>query len=141
MEKMEELHRELMLSQKNDELTLEAKDLLAELVDEIMNEWYNDTGKYSIMGKEELVKGGKESVFKYWKNFNCEKQNNPRPYFKEVFLRGVAKHYYKSTKEYKEKRFLDSLMSMGRKILLFDLPYEIELDGPTIRKFTFVDKD
>ena len=53
---------------------------------------------------------------------------------------GIVKYYIRNTIEYKEKRFLDSLNSMGRKILRFNLPYEIELDGSIIRKFSFVDK-
>ena len=53
MKKMEELHHELMLSQKNDELTPEAKDLLAKLVDEIMEKWYNDTSS-SVKVHEEI---------------------------------------------------------------------------------------
>lgn len=91
------------------------------------------------LGKQELLKGGMEDILKYWKNFNTEKFKNPGPYFKELFRIGIIKYYIRNTIEYKEKRFLDSLNSMGRKILRFNLPYEIELDGSIIRKFSFVD--
>lgn len=141
MENMEELHRELMISQKNDELTPSAKNMLANYTNEVFEEWYDKSGKYSKLGKDKLFEGGMEYVFKHWRLFNGEKFENPGPYFKEVFKRGIASYYYKSTKEYREKRFLDSLNSMGRKILKFNLPYEIELDGPTIRKFSFEDKN
>lgn len=139
--KMEELYHELMISQKSDELTPEAKDLLANYAKEVMEEWYNHSGKYSPLGKSELMKAGEESVFKYWKNFDGEKSKDPCLYFKEVFKRGVAKHYYKSTREYKDKKFLDSLHSLGLKILKFNLPHEIEFDkdcDSIIKKFSFI---
>ena len=141
MENMEELHRELMLSQKNDELTPEAKKMLVNYTNEVFEQWYDTSGKYSKMGKEELLKGGMQDIFKYWKNFNGEKFKDPGPYFKQVLKIGLAKYYYKNTKEYREKRFLDSLHSMGMKILKFNLPYDIELDGSIIRKFSYTDEN
>lgn len=139
MENMEELHHELMLSQKNDELTPKAKNMLVNYTKEVFEKWYESSGKYSKLGKDNLLNGGMEFVFKHWKNFNCEKYQNPGPFFKEIFKRGLANYYYKNTKEYREKRFLDALNSMGRKILKFNLPHEIELDGSTIRKFSYTE--
>ena len=136
---MEELHRELMLSQNSDELTPKAKDMLVNYTNEVFEEWYDKSGKYAKMGKENLLNGGMEFVFKHWKNFNCEKFQNPGPYFKEIFKRGLAQYYYRNTREYKEKKFLDALNTMGRKILKFDLPYEMVIDGPTIKKFSYTD--
>jgi hypothetical protein len=141
MENMEELHRELMISQKNDELTPDAKNMLVNYTKEVFDEWYDGRRKYAKIDKEKLLEGGRDFVFRYWKNFNGEKFQNPERYFKELFKRSVANFYYKNTKEYREKRFLESLSDMGMKILKFDLPYEIELDGPTIRKFSYIDKN
>lgn len=141
MVNMDELHQELMVSQKNDELTQKANDMLVDYTNEVFEKWYDISGKYLKTRKEELLSGGMNFVFKHWKNFNGEKFKDPGRYFKEIFKRGLADYHYKSTKEYKEKRFLDSLHSMGIKILKFDLPYEMELDGSTIRKFSFVDKN
>ena len=139
MENMEELHHELMLSQKNDELTPKAKNMLVNYTKGIFEKWYESSGKYSKIGKDNLLNGGMEFVFKHWKNFNCEKFSNPAPYFKELFKRGLTHFYYTNTREYREKRFLDSLNTMGRKILRFNLPYEIELDGSIIRKFSYTE--
>ena len=38
MENMEELHRELMISQKNDELTPEAKNMLVDYTKKVFDE-------------------------------------------------------------------------------------------------------
>ena len=90
MENMEELHHELMLSQKNDELTPKAKNMLVNYTKEVFEKWYESSGKYSKLGKDNLLNGGMEFVFKHWKNFNCEKYQNPGPFFKEIFKIGRA---------------------------------------------------
>jgi len=141
MENMEKLHHELMVSQKNDELTPEAKNMLVNYTKDVFEEWYDGRRKYAKLGKENLLDGGRLLVFRHWKNFNCEKYENPGPYFKELFKRGLTSFYYRNTKEYREKRFLDALNTLGRKILKFDLPYEMEMDGSRVKKFSYVDEN
>jgi len=98
-----------MLSQKNGELNPEAKYMLVSYSKEIFEKWYDDSGKYSKIGKEKLFEGGLEYFFKHWINFKCEEYDDPKPYFKEIFKRGLASTFYKNIKEYKEKRFLNAL--------------------------------
>jgi len=57
MKNMDELHHELMISQKNGELTPEGKKLLVNYTDEVFEKWYDSSGKYSKIGKEKLKKG------------------------------------------------------------------------------------
>lgn len=138
---MKELHSELVTSHKNGELTNNAKNMLLDYTYDVME---NDISKSLILSefsKEELLNGGRDFVIKHWNYFNCEKTDNPLPYFKEVFKRGIASFSKLNSKEYKDERFLSSLRSMGMKILKFNLPYEIELDGSIIRKFSFTDEN
>lgn len=136
-----ELHSELVISNKDGKLTEKAKTLLLDYTYDVME---NDISKrliFSEFNKEELLTGGREFVFKHWNYFNCEKTDNPLPYFKEIFKRGISLFSRNNSREYKEEKFLESLKTMGRKIIRFNLPYEMEIDGPTIRKFSYVDEN
>jgi len=138
---MKELHGELVTSQKNGELTNDAKNMLLDYTNEVMEKEISQKLVFTEFSKEDILKGGREFVFKHWHNFNCEKTENPGPYFKELFRHGSIHFTKTNSKEYKAERFLESLKNMGRKILLFNLPYEIELDGSIIRKFSYVDEN
>ena len=108
---------------------------------EIFEKWYKAGGEHVSHDKTELFNAGMEDVFKFWGEFNCENHSDPKPFFKELFKRSLAKFIKRESNEYKDKRFLDSLQTMGRKILYLNLPYEIKMDGPMIREFHFVDNN
>jgi hypothetical protein len=65
--------------------------MLLDYTNEVME---NISIRFTKINKEEVLKGGREFVFKYWDNFNCEKFQNPGPYFKEIFKRGIANYQF-----------------------------------------------
>lgn len=87
--KNSELLNELILSKAQDKLTKEAVDMFIIMVNRISTtlsyenpDDRNDTKQVALL-----------KCWKYWKNFNPEKSNNPFSYFTQVIKNGFAEGF------------------------------------------------
>jgi hypothetical protein len=86
-----EFHNEMVLSHKNGELTTSAKKMLDNYTNEVFENWYENNGENINIEKNELLKGGRKDVFKFWKEFKYKEYNDYKPFFGEVFKRSLSK--------------------------------------------------
>ena len=87
--KNKDLLEEILISKKNDKLTVRAEEMFLLLAQRTIRKMRY----YNVCDKEDCMQTGLLDMFANWRNFDVEKSRNPFAYFTEIFKRGIARGF------------------------------------------------